>query len=138
RFALTLVPLMVVMRLMLRGIAWILAAFSPFAAVVLVIVVGIVIPDHVGDNISGRLAMSGWALLEFDLPMLFGAASAPFFGDQGYAYLLSRFGLPLTLILWFSIWLLPMPDEHGLRFRAFASVYIALIFSVCCTSLFVF
>jgi len=139
RFALTLVPLMVIMRMMLSGSAWVLAALSPFVAVGLVIVVGMAIPDHVGDNISGRLAMSGWALLEFDLPMLFGAASsAPFFGDQGYAYLLSRFGLPLTLILWFSIWLLPMPDEHGLRFRAFASVYIALILSVSGTSLFAF
>lgn len=138
RFALTLVPLMVAMRLILSGSAWVLAALSPFVAVALVIVVGMAIPDHVGDNISGRLAMSGWALLEFDISMLFGAASAPFFGDQGYAYLLSRFGLPLTLILWISIWLLPMPDEHGLRFRAFASVYIALILSVSGTSLFAF
>lgn len=139
RFALTLVPLMLVMRILLRGVAWNLTAASPFLAIVLVLVVGsLVVVDFAPDNVTGRLAMSGWALLDFDVPMLLGSAKAPFFGDHGYAYLFSRFGLPLVLILWVALWLLPMPDEAGLRFRGYVAVYIALILSVSGTSLFAF
>lgn len=138
RFALMLVPLMIAMRLVLRGGALNLAILAPFMAVGLLVFVGLQVTDMGGDNLMGRLAISGWALLEFDVPMLLGLGSQPHFGDMGYAYLISRFGLPLCLLLWFSFWLLPLPDERGQRFRAFVSIYIALILAVSGTSLFAF
>ena len=138
RFALMLVPLMITMRLMLRGSALNLAILAPFIAMGLLVFVGLRVTDMGGDNLMGRLAISGWALLEFDVLMLLGLGSQPNFGDMGYAYLLSRFGLPLCLLLWFSFWLLPMPDERGQRFRAFVCIYIALILAVSGTSLFAF
>lgn len=138
RFTLMLLPIMVAMRLLLRGSALNLAILAPFAALAMLVVTGLMVREMSGDNLIGRLAISGWALMELDVWMLLGLGDQPHFGDMGYAYLLTRFGLPLTLLLWFSFWLLPMPDERGRRFRAFLCVYIALILSVSGTSLFAF
>lgn len=137
RFALLLLPAMLSVRVLLRGSALNLALLAPFAAVALVLLIGITSHEY-GDNIMGRLAVSGWALLRFDLDMLFALVSVPAFGDMGYAYLLAGFGLPLCLLLWFSLWLQPLPDERGRRFRAMAALYIALILAVSGTSLFAF
>lgn len=138
RFALMAVSIMVAMRLVLRGKAVNLAVLAPFAAVGLLLLIGKIIDNHVGDTFLGRLAVSGWSLLEFDAATLLGAAPSANFADQGYAYVFSTFGLPLCLLLWFSLWFLPMPDDRGERFRAFISVYIALILCVSGTSLFAF
>ena len=138
RFALLLVPLMLAMRFLLHGKGYYLALLAPFAAILMLLVVGNFVTDKIGDTFLGRLAISGWALLDFDIYTLFGLAPPANFGDMGYAYALSRFGLPLCLLLWFCFWLLPMPDERGVRFRAFVAVYVALILSVSGTSLFAF
>jgi putative polymerase len=82
------------------------------------------------DSFSGRLALSGSALYEFGLDTLFATTVPDPYADMGYAHLISAFGLPLTLVLWFSLWLLPMPDATGERFRAFAAIYITLILCV--------
>ena len=58
------------------------------------------------------------------------------FADQGYAYVIATFGVPICLLLWFSFWFLSMSDERGQRFRAFASIYITLILCVSGFSLF--
>lgn len=137
RFALFLLPLMLATRLLLRGAMFNLAILAPFAAIALVILVGVT-SNQYGDDLMGRLTVSGWSLLEFDTKMLFAFTIPPYFGDMGYAYLLAGFGLPLCLLLWFSLWLLPMPDERGRRFRALASLYMALILAVSGTSLFAF
>lgn len=138
RFALLLVPLMLAMRLLLRGAGYYIALLAPFVAILMLLIVGVFITDKIGDTFLGRLAISGWALLEFDVATLFGVAPPANFGDMGYAYALSRFSLPMCLALWFCFWLLPMPDERGIRFRAFVALYIALILSVSGTSLFAF
>lgn len=137
RFALLLMPLMFATRILLRG-PWLnLALLTPFVAIVCVILIG-VFSHHHGDDLVGRLTVSGRALLNFDTQMLFGLSIPPYFGDMGYAYLLAGFGLPLTLLLWFGLWLQPLPDERGRRFRALASLYMALILGVSGTSLFAF
>lgn len=138
RFTLMLLPLMFAMRVLLRGSALNLAILAPFAAMAMLVLTGVMVSEMGGDNLIGRLAISGWALMDFDVWMLLGLGDQPHFGDMGYAYLLTRFGLPLTLLLWFSFWLLPMPDQRGQRFRALVCVYIALILSVSGTSLFAF
>lgn len=138
RFALMSVSIMVAMRMMLSGAALNLAILAPFGAIAIVLLAGLLIGDYVGDNFVGRLAISGWALLEFDVRTLLGAAPGENFADMGYAYVLSTFSLPLCLLLWFSFWFLKIPDERGQRFRAFISIYIALILCVSGTSLFAF
>lgn len=136
RFALTSVSLMVVMRMLLHGKALYLAIAAPFVAVLLVIYLGIGSGAFSEDNFRGRLALSGHALLEFDVATLFAATVADPYADMGYAHVISSFGLPLTLLLWFSFWYLPFPDESGQRFRAFVSIYITLILCVSGFSLF--
>lgn len=137
RFALLLMPLMLAARLLFRGPLLNLALLAPFVAIACVILIGVLSHRH-GDDLMGRLTVSGWALLEFDTPMLFAFSIPPYFGDMGYAYVLAGFGLPLSLLLWFSLWLQPLPDERGRRFRALASLYMALILGVSGTSLFAF
>ena len=138
RFALMSVSLMVAMRLVLSGKGLYLAILAPFGAIAIVMVAGAMIDERIGDTFLGRLAISGWALAEFDVATLLGAAPGENFADMGYAYVLSTFSLPLCLLLWFSLWLLKIPDARGQRFRAFVSVYIALILCVSGTSLFAF
>jgi putative polymerase len=130
RFALTSVGLMIAMRLVLSGKAYYLAIFAPFAAVAMLLTLGGDTFRLTEDSFSGRLALSGSALYEFGLDTLFATTVPDPYADMGYAHLISAFGLPLTLVLWFSIWLLPMPDAAGERFRSFAAIYITLILCV--------
>jgi putative polymerase len=138
RFALMSVSIMVAMRLVLSGKGLNLAILAPFGAIAIVLLAGAFTATRLGDNFLGRLAISGWALMDFDVATLLGASPGENFADQGYAYVLSTFSLPLCLLLWFSFWFLKIPDERGQRFRAFASIYIALILCVSGTSLFAF
>ena len=137
RFALLSLPLMLGARLLLRGAALNLVMLAPFGALGLVMLVGATTTEY-GDNFIGRIALSGWSLLDFDLGLLFGVAVPPSFGDMGYAYLLAGFGLPVCLLIWFALWLQPMPDERGRRFRAFIAIYVGLILAISGTSLFAF
>jgi len=137
RFALLLVPLMVLTRILLHGNALNITLLAPFVAIGLTLLVGITTTVY-GDNFMGRIAVSGWALLDFNADLLFAMTVPRFYGDMGYAYLIAGFGLPLSLLLWFSLWLQPMPDERGRRFRAFIALYIALILAISGSSLFAF
>ena len=136
RFALMSVSLMIGMRMFINGKALNFAILMPFVCIILLLIVGIYTPGKIGDNFQGRLAISGWSLLDFSVRELLGAKPGGNYGDQGYAYAFSNFGLPLCLLAWFSFWLLPMPDERGLRFRAYVSIYISLILCVSGNSLF--
>lgn len=136
RFALLSISIMFAVRFLLSGKALNLAIIAPFGALLLVILVGINTHSDVGDNFQGRLAWTGWALFTFDIPMILGANNVHPFADHGYAHVLSTYGLPLALLLWFSFWFVPMPDDRSLRFRAFVSIYIGLILSISGFSLF--
>jgi putative polymerase len=137
RFALLSISIMFAVRFLLNGKALNLAILAPFAALILVIVVGInTHPSDAGDSFQGRLAWTGWSLFSFDVPMILGANNVHPFADQGYAHVLSTYGLPLALLLWFSFWFVPMPDDRSLRFRAFVSIYVGLILSISGFSLF--
>lgn len=138
RFALLLIPLLLLLRLVLHGGALGLAALAPLGGLALVLGAGLWVQEDHGDSFIGRVAWCGWALLDFPVQRLLGMELSPNYGDMGYAYLLSRFGLPLCLLLWFSLWLLPLPSARACRMRALISVYIALILAVSGTSLFAF
>jgi putative polymerase len=140
RFALMTVSLFIAMRVLLQGKLINIAIAAPFAAVGVLMLVGLSTNNEanilVSDDLSGRLAFSGWALMEFDLSMLMATNISGIYPDQGYAHMLSTFGLPLCILLWFTLWLLPMPGGHSARFRALASVYIALILCISGSSFF--
>jgi len=130
RFALTTVSLMLAMRLFIHGRGLYLPIVAPFLAIILLVILGIDSGEFVEDSFHGRLALSGHALLEFDIATLFATTLSNPYADMGYAHLISAFGLPVSLLLWFSLWLLPMPDAQAQRFRAFAAIYIVLILCV--------
>ncbi len=140
RFALMSVTLLVIVRLLVSGPLLYMFVLAPLGAIALLLVMGYTTPNETGmimnDDFHGRLAYSGWSLMKFDLPMLFGVGHTKTNYDEGYAHLLASFGLPLVLILLFSFWLLPVKDDAALRFRALASIYITLILCISGTSLF--
>lgn len=138
RFALMAVSVMVLMRITLSGQTVNLAILAPFLAAALLLVLGLDATGRGSDSFGGRLAFSGFTLLRFDLPMLFGIAKFENFADQGYAYIISSFGIPVCLLLWFSFWLVKLPDDQGLRFRAFLAVYFSLILCISGNSAFAF
>jgi putative polymerase len=140
RFALMTVSLFFALRIFLQGKLINFAVIAPFAAVGMLVLVGLSTTNNfsglVNDNLSGRLAYSGWSLMEFDLPMLLATNIHDSYPDEGYAHMLSTFGLPLCMLFWFTLWLLPMPTAQSARFRALASVYIALILCISGSSFF--
>jgi putative polymerase len=138
RFALMTVSLFIVLRLVAQGNLINLAFFAPFAAVIMLVVVGMN-TDPTGflsDNLRGRLAFSGWLLMDFDIPMLMATNIQLAYHDAGYAHVISTFSLPLCLLLWISLWLLPMANASSNRFRALISLYIALILCISGSSFF--
>ncbi|RYY02581.1 MAG: polysaccharide biosynthesis protein GumE [Gammaproteobacteria bacterium] len=138
RFALMAVSLMVIARIVLKGSNVNLAILAPFLAIALLLVLGLDATGRGSDSFQGRLAFSGFTLMSFDLPMIFGVGGLENFADQGYAYVISSFGLPICLLLWFSFWILKMPDDEGTRFRAFVAIYFSLILCISGNSAFAF
>ncbi|RYY76503.1 MAG: polysaccharide biosynthesis protein GumE [Gammaproteobacteria bacterium] len=138
RFALMSVSLMILARLTLKGTTVNLVVLAPFVATIMLLIMGMDATGRGADSFGGRLSFSGFTLLHFDLPLLFGLSGMQNFGDQGYAYVLSSFGLPVALLFWFSLWLVKMPDDQSLRFRAFISIYLSLILCISGNSAFAF
>lgn len=138
RFALMAVSLMVVLRIVLKGETINFAVLTPFLAIALLLLLGLDAQGRGSDSFSGRLAFSGFTLMRFDLPMLFGIAEMDNFADQGYAYIISSFGIPACLLLWLGLWTLKMPDQQSTRFRALVAVYFSLILCISGNSAFAF
>jgi putative polymerase len=141
RFALMSVTFLVLVRLFIHGALLNWFVFAPFVAIAGLLVIGVMIPSENGemmmsDDLRGRLSFSGWSLLEFNLPMIFGIGHTDNYFDEGYAHSISSFGLPLIMLFWFSFWLLPLKTASSQRFRAMVSLYIALILCISGTSFF--
>lgn len=136
RFALLSVSLLVFVRVLFRGWMLYLPAAMPFIVMGGLVALGVFSDIGYSDTFVGRLVSSAWGLMSFDAQMLLGADASAWFPDQGYAYLLSSFGIVLVLAFWLTIWLMPVPDERAARFRCFAAIYISLILTISGTSLF--
>lgn len=137
RYGMITVGALILMRCLPFGRtnAWMMSL--PLLSVVLLVVIGLFFDGHYGDNILGRLYVSGQMLLTFDVGMIFGIEGFNIgFGDMGYSALLTRLGLVLCLFLWITFWMLKMENERGNRFRAYITLYMSLILCVSGTSLF--
>ena len=137
RYGMITVALLVLLRCLPLGKhhAWMM--LLPAVCVALLIFLATYFGTQYGDNIVGRLYVSGRTLQSLDLPMIFGLDGFNTnYGDMGYPSLLTRLGLLLCLFLWAAFWMINMQDPRGARLRASVTVYISLILCVSGTSLF--
>ncbi|WP_225869726.1 polysaccharide polymerase [Glaciimonas sp. PCH181] len=137
RYGIITVGMLILMRCLPLGRSYIWMIILPLLSVLLLLSIGALLGDHYGDNILGRLYVSGKILRDMELGMLFGLDGYQLgYGDMGYPYLLTRLGVLLCLFLWVAFWMLKMEDERGNRFRAYITLYMSLILCVSGTSLF--
>lgn len=109
----------------------------PLGAVIMLVAIGNFYTGGYGDNVIGRLYVSGVTLLDLNLGSIFGLDGYNVaYGDMGYPTLLTRWGALLCIFLWCAFWMVRMEDERGDRFRAFTTLYMSLILCVSGTSLF--
>lgn len=137
RYGIGAVSLMLLLRAVPVRLLTFPVSILPLVCVTALVLIGLFYHGQYGDNILGRLYVSGRALLSFNVPMLFGIEGATIsFYDMGYPYILTRFSILLVLFLWFAIWMMKMQDCSGERFRAYIALYITLILCVSGTSFF--
>jgi putative polymerase len=136
RFGLTLSFVLIGARVLPLPMLRKLAPFIPFLVLAAVLGLAFFWPST-GDHLHGRISLSGHALLNFDGRMLLGLQGPlPNFGDMGFAYVISRFGTPLCLVLILAMFTLPMADLRGERFRVLIVLYIFANLAVSGTSVF--
>jgi len=108
----------------------------PFAILAVIIAIALVYTVG-GDNFLGRVTFSGNQLLRFDWKLLLGVHSPlPNYGDVGYAYVISRFGVPLSIVCVAALFLVPMGNRQGERFRSLIVLYMFSILAISGTSIF--
>ena len=136
RFGLLMATLLLAFRLVpLPVFRWI-APVLPFALFAAILAVAVFMPGF-GDNVLGRVSASGQALLRFDGARLMGIDSpVPGFGDMGYAYVLSRFGVLQVLAMVFLLFLIPAPSVRSERFRGLIVLYFFCSLAISGTSVF--
>lgn len=136
RYGMLTLAALVVMRVLFVGRMHALAIILPLLCVAMLISIAAFMPNYMGDNILGRLRITGVVLMNFEFEELMGLAGYDVgFGDMGYAVLFTRFGIFFCIAMWMAFWLIRMRDEQGERFRAYIALYMSLILSISGTSL---
>jgi putative polymerase len=136
RFGLYMSALLLLLRLAVHGRAHVLAIVFPVIGACALLALAAYAPGE-GDNLIGRMTVSGRYLAAFDEMNLLGLRDyATSFGDMGYAYVISRFGIAGVALMWLCVFMLPLHDEAARRFRTAMSAYVTLILCVSGTSLF--
>ena len=137
RYGLIVVSALIAMRIAVRGRWNVAVIILPLVSIVVLVLIGLFFNGGLADNIMGRLFWTGNTLLSFNVEKILGIQGFNIpYGDMGYAYLLSRWGVLLCIALWMAFWLVKMTDERGERFRTYAALYISLILTVSGTSFF--
>ena len=137
RYGLIVVTALIIMRLSVKGRLNDVAIILPFVSLGVLILIARLFEGGLADNVMGRLFWTGHTLLSFDISKLLGIQGFRIpYGDMGYAYLLSRWGVLLCLALWVAFWMVKIPDASARRFRAYTAIYISLILTVSGTSFF--
>ena len=110
---------------------------TPVAATAVLLGIALVERTATGDNLLGRLFVSGNILKSFNLAEIFGLEGYQLnFGDGGYASALTHFGLVLCVYLWLILCLMETKSTQEKRFRTFAVVYCSLLLTISGTSFF--
>jgi len=137
RFAMASIGAILALRLLMPLSALrLLAIASPILGVLSTVLVAVYVPTF-GDNMLGRLTTSGNVFLHFPVESYFGLkAFSAHFGDMGYAYVVTRFGVPLALLLWFLVAFQVPGEDRFKRLQAMILIYISMILSISGTSVF--
>lgn len=135
RYGMLTLGALIAMRLLFVGRMHNMAIILPLVCVSLLILVAMLMDYH-GDNILGRLRITGAVLKSFGVDELLGLEGYNIgFGDMGYAVLITRFGVIFCVAMWIGFWMIKMQDEQGTRFRAYVALYMSLILSISGTSM---
>ena len=136
RFGMLMALALVAMRLLPHSVFVVLTRAYPFLAFAGLLALAWWLP-MAGDNLAGRLSVSGLRLLDFDAARLLGLDSPlPDYGDMGFAYALSRFGVLLVLALLALLFLLPAPSQRAERLRGLLVLYVFSSLAISGTSVF--
>lgn len=136
RFGLLMAAMLLAYRLVPMPVFRWVAPALPFALLAAILAVAVLLPGE-GDNVFGRVSASGQALLRFDGARLMGIDSpVPGFGDMGYAYVLSRFGVLQVIAMVFLLFLIPAPSVRSERFRGLIVLYFFSSLAISGTSVF--
>ncbi len=138
RFGLVVSGLIVLVRLIWPLAGYGVLALAPWAMIGFLYLYSAVFFDGVyTDSFAGRLMHSGQVLTELPLKEWLGWQS-PLrdYGDMGYGYILTRFGLFYLLFAWLVLWRIPLLAPRSIRLRGLISIYITMILSISGTSLF--
>lgn len=112
------------------------ALLVPAVAASATVAIALLIPSY-GDNLLGRLTASGQVLFSMPPAEWLGVYSPmPGYADMGYAYVLTRFGLPLIALMFFGLFLAGNLSGRAQYFRAFVVLYASMILAVSGSSLF--
>jgi putative polymerase len=136
RFGMLMAVLLLGCRLLpLPAFRWLAPAF-PILLFGAILGVAWFLPQ-VSDTVLGRISNSGQSLLAFDTARLMGVDSqVPGYGDMGYAYVLSRFGVLQVLALLLVLFLVPCSSERAERFRGLLVLYFFCSLAISGTSVF--
>jgi putative polymerase len=136
RFGMLMAALLLGYRLLpMPAFRWVAPAF-PFLLFGAILAVARLLP-LADDTLLGRISGSGQALLDFDAAELMGLSGAlQGYGDMGYAYVLSRFGVLQAIALLLVLFLMACPSNRAQRFRAMVVLYFFSSLAISGTSVF--
>lgn len=138
RFGLVMSGMIVLLRAILPLPMYGLLALAPWVMMVFLYFYSSFFFDGVySDSFAGRLMHSGLVLTELPLKEWLGWQSPlQDYGDMGYGYILTRFGLFYLLLIWLVLWGVPLRWHQAIRARGLVSIYVTMILSISGTSLF--
>lgn len=88
------------------------------------------------DDLAGRLAKTGMALLDMPLSVLMGIECRDEYFDMGIPFALSIFGIFACVLLWSALLKLHFRTHQGKRFRATLPIYCLGLLTISGTSFF--
>lgn len=136
RFGMLMAAVLVIYRLLPQpAFAWLAPAYPLLLLAGIVGVASLSLTD--GDNFAGRISLTGQALIQLNETALMGLASPlPGFGDMGYAYVITRYGVLTVVCLVVALFWIPVASDRAGRFRAMVVLYCFSSLAISGTSVF--
>jgi putative polymerase len=135
RFASIVVMVLLMIRLFpFAQKAWALYLIPLIATLGLAYFATVTTVDPNYDDLPGRLAKTGVALLNMGLPEIFGVGDVSQLYDMGIPYSLVVFGVALCIFLWIVLVFMKFATAQGLRMRAMLTAYCISLLMISGTS----